>query len=255
MRKFSAILLILIFSAVFPVSAASSSNSSDSLADVLFDTLFKLIFMENFFVYYGDYPFSGGEDFIRYSDGSQGVGRAWHGEVETSVFGFPGEKVAGNQTRLDLTVFHILGILGENVVFAGEDDLNGGDFRLGLYLNFFQTNILSMSFLLEWSHIYGDFDDDGAVIGLMLRSYLARLLLLEWRLSYASYGDSDTSLGEISKIGETALEYPDSVVESHLEAGFMAGRIELFAAWKRFWADSHRKLTGDGFSVGAKVHF
>lgn len=125
-----------------------------------------------------------------------------------------------------------------------------GDFRLGFQFSIFHSNPFSLAYFMTWDHLYGEMKGNGAVFGLIVRSYPVKPLLLEWR------GDIVTDANLESK-GDFVSSSSDRIAfESHLEAGVMiaSSRAELFAYWNYCYED-YEKIETNGFGGGIRVHF
>ncbi|MBO6177018.1 MAG: hypothetical protein J6O39_05710 [Treponema sp.] len=231
------------------LSASSEYDESDSLGTALFRVIFELLLFQNLSVYYDEYPFADGNNYITYAAGpDEAYGKPWRYTIETGAFYYPHTKTVGNCTRLEGTIWHFFGPVFDNQVFKKTDeDFFYGYFNLGGQYYLFQTNPLSVSFFVQWAHVYGKIKNDGIGFGFILKSFIARKLLLEYRF-YAS----DFSSGEDKK----GLEYdPDSIIENNLEAGIMlADGIELFLGWK-VQQNGFTQIQCSAASIGLKKHF
>ncbi|MBP5251566.1 MAG: hypothetical protein J6Z17_04030 [Treponema sp.] len=226
-----------------------SYGNNKTLSEELFDLIFELLWLENYCVFYDDYPFKNG-DFIVYSTSqSHTSARPYHYEIETGLYYFPRVNFLGNESRLEGTIWHFFGLIAENQISKNlPDDEMTGLFKLGGTYHLFQTNPLSMSFYIQWARIYKPVQDNGFCIGLIIKSYIARRILLEFRCSISDFenGDEDNEGYEYDR---------DSVGECHLEAGFMfSSRFELYAAWKVI-QDGFAQTKESGVAAGVKCHF
>ena len=118
-----------------------------------------------------------------------------------------------------------------------------GNFRLGGQLSLIQHDLLCASFLMQWSHWYGDtkWVHNGCVIGVDLRSYPIYPLTVQWRGTYGSYNDDIF------------------IATSDLQAGIIYKRIEGFAGWKYMSTGNHKtnrdKSHWNGYYGGVRVYF
>ncbi|MCR5217407.1 hypothetical protein [Treponema sp.] len=230
------------------MSYSSEYDEAKSLQSDLFSLIFELLFLQNLTVYYDAYPFADGDNYLRYaSDKNEADGKAWRYTIETAAFYYPHTKTIGNCTRLEGTVWHFFGPVFDNQVFKKTDeDFFYGYFNLGAQYYLFQTNPLSASFFIQWSHLYGDIKDDGVGFGFILKSFIARKVLLEYRI-YASDFTSDED--------KNSKYDSDSIIESNLEAGIMlADGIELFLGWK-IQQNGFTQIQCSAASLGLKKHF
>ena len=227
----------------------SSYSEDDSIVWMLTKPVFYVLFLENMFVYYDDYPFKKG-DYISFSaDSEDPVRGSCRFATEANVCYFPRTGVLENELRFEGTIFHIIGPLIENKISKNPDNSSlYSNFKLGGIYNIFQTNPLSCSFFMQWSHLYGGWKNNGISWGFILKSYIARTLILEYRIAFSDY-DFDNEYDDYDGLD------PDSIMETHLEAGFMlAGPYELYAAWK--WIqDGFAQTSESGVCVGLKCHF
>lgn len=237
MKKVISILfcLLMVISPVF---------SQDSLAEFIGDVLL----FENLLVNYDVYPFADG-DYIKYDGLSADLTREkdWRYELETSALYFTDKQTIGNETRLDGIFFHFFGPELENrICYNRATGQMTGDLKLGVILNIFQFNFLSMALAFQYDHLYGNEDLDGLNFGLIFRSYIAHTYLLECRLNFSDF--------DLASENNAALD-TDSVFESHFELGTMiAPHLEAFGAFK-YIQDNIRLLENNALIFGLKVHY
>ncbi|MBO4404493.1 MAG: hypothetical protein J5780_04090 [Treponema sp.] len=231
------------------LSYESSSSDDEPIAWVLCKIVFYVLFLENMVVFYDDYPFKNG-DYISYAvDTDDYIRRSCRFAADANACYFPRTRVFENDLRFEGTIFHIIGPLIEHTITKTPDsDSLYSNLKLGGIYNIFQTNPLSCSFFMQWSHLYGGWKNNGIRWGFILKSYIARKLLLEYRIAFSDY-DFDHEYEDYDGYD------PDSIVETHLEAGLMlSGPYELYAAWK--WVQNGFTQTAEnGVCVGMKCHF
>lgn len=170
----------------------------------------------------GNYIMRGNfEDLFTHSDPGYCSNRF---SIDTS-FVWLNEIGLGAESRFEGLFFPYFGPYFENMALCNFQE---GDFRfnekgfrdnlkLGGQLSLFQSNFISATFLLAYTNWFGDsFDDynNGVYAGALLRSYPVKPLVLEWKFGWQFYS------GDFN------------VFESNLQVGAMAGKTELFAAWK-----------------------
>ncbi|MBQ4378029.1 MAG: hypothetical protein II821_02385 [Treponema sp.] len=159
----------------------------------------------------------------------------------------------GNETRFEGLLFPYFGPFFENLVL-GKPFTNGDysfeekglrdNIKLGGQISLIQTNILSASFLIQYTTWRGKGFSDfrkGCNFGLLLRSYPVKPLVLEWKMGSHNYtGDFE-------------------VFESDLHFGLMRGPYEFFASWKylHFYDSENDDYSKDfnGGTIGLRRYF
>lgn len=224
-------------------------SEPESFSQFVFELVLELLWFQNYCVYYDDYPFKDDTDYIKYSFTPElAKGRPYHFALEGAFYYFPESKTLGNELRFEGTFWHFFGPVIENQLFTKlTDENNYGHLKLGGSYHIFQTNPLSLTFFIQWSHLYGSWKDDGVNLGLIIKSYIARTVLLEFRMCFSDY-DSGEAEGD--------YEYdPDTIAEIHFEAGFMiSGPYELYVAYKSV-QDGIHQTDESAVSVGLKRYF
>ncbi len=158
----------------------------------------------------------------------------------------------GNETRFEGLLFPYVGPYFENLSLYnaknGDFDFSQKGFRnnvrLGGLVSLLQTNILSANFIVQYTAWQGEHFDDfrrGATVGLLLRSYPIKPLVLEWKFGYQFF------------------PHDFQIFESDLHVGIMINRYEIFASWKALdFSNEDTKThfqTFYGASLGARVYF
>lgn len=249
--------------------------SSDGLAEFFAD-IFSLIWAgNNLFVTFDTYPYATSPHYLK----TQSIFSALSGTdvfaeekssrfaVDVSAFSYIGEAY-GARARFEGFLWKCIGPVFELNTYRVQEAQTTEDaffasrwvtntqllnLRLGGELSLLQTNPLSIMLEVQWTHFFGTYlpAQDGIVLGIILRSYPTKPLLLEWRgnIQTLSYRRGYTEVqGEARKEGLYACE-------SHLELGFMLnGPVELFAAWNYTLSEVLR-IEGHGIEVGLRYHF
>ncbi|MBR1535874.1 MAG: hypothetical protein IJ630_02940 [Treponema sp.] len=159
----------------------------------------------------------------------------------------------GNETRFEGLLFPYIGPYFENLALGkfytnGTYDFEKSGFRdnikLGGQISLLQTNILSAAFLIQYTTWRGNGFEDfktGCNVGLLLRSYPVKPLVIEWKMGCHNY------------------KHDFSVFESDLHFGFTHGPYEFFASWKyfNFYNSKNDNYFKDfsGASIGIRRYF
>ena len=231
-----------------------SERESSSWADVLFDLFIGLWALNNLSVTYDDYPYCNDFEYVTLSLDGPDIGQFYRYALDASAgYGLPWGLRYG--ARLEGMIFKFFGPVFE-IQSAGVHPVTWypfyvdfdsfrvwkGELKLGLEMAIFQTNFLSAFWYIQWAHLFDSevSRHNGLSLGLILRSYPFRPLLLEWRL--------------LCDIFDFAADEADAV-QSHLELGFMlSSPAELFVAW--VWErNSVYGYSGHGGEVGVRWHF
>ncbi len=170
----------------------------------------------------GNYIMRGNlEDLFSYSDPGYCSNRF---SIDSS-FVWLNEIGLGVETRFEGLFFPYFGPYFENMALGNAQE---GDFffnkkgfrdnlKLGGQVSLLQTNFISANFLLAYTNWFGDgFDsfNNGIYAGFLFRSYPVKPLVFEWKFGWQVFSSDLKIFG------------------SDLQVGVMAGKTELFAAWK-----------------------
>lgn len=230
-------------------SNSSSTSCGDACGEIFFNVLAGVWAVNNFSVSFAPYPYAYDDTYIQ---SAISVNNAAYSDsfnpsrysIATSAVYLQGIGF-GNETIFEGYLYRFFGPLFENTIYYDGKDMTG-NVSLGGQIALCQTNPISFSLFMQWSHWYGTvgkvLPTNGCSFGIHLRSYPFSPLVLEWRVGEQVFGDSSTNF-----------------FNSDLSMGYMIGRIELFASWKHL-AIIHDR-TGeiiskyDGVTVGTKIYF
>lgn len=252
----------------FSSRAANDSDTSESLFAELLAFLIIACGVGYYWlnnVRFFDYPYED-DDFVSPADGKYIVRGTLSGlsftdpgynrsrfSLDTSLVYLHGFGM-GNETRFEGLLFPYAGPCFENLALC---NFKKGDFdftkkglrdnlRIGGEISLFQTNILSAYFIIQYATWFGnDFSDykNGCNVGILLRSYPIKPLVIEWRFNAENF------------------PHEFMVMESDLHLGLMIRRYEFFAAWKMLdflnsgEDESEHFKTLHGCTFGARVYF
>ena len=151
----------------------------------------------------------------------------------------------GNESTFEGLFFPYFGPYFENLALYSREGFCD-NIKLGGQLSLLQTNLLSINFLALYTSWFGQGMEDfrnGYGLGLVLRSYPIKPLVVEWKFNFQNYS------------------HDFEVFESNLQAGFMLSRYEFFAAWKVLSFSNTSKNNAchfgnfHGFTIGTRVYF
>lgn len=158
----------------------------------------------------------------------------------------------GNETRFEGLLFPYIGPYFENLALynfqSGKYDFSErgvrDNLKIGGQLSLIQSNLLITNLLVQYTSWYSpqfDFLHKGCAVGILLRSYPVKPLVIEWKLSSQNYPHSFT------------------VFESDFHLGVMRKDYEVFASWKLLsFSNSEDESFGDDFSgltLGLRKYF
>lgn len=251
-------------------SGAHYASSSDNVfAELVFDILFSVWLYDLFVVTWDDYPYADGK-YINFLDVETGINAMMDDELpgsQSSVVGvrgkpyrfvldagftsFPEANKYAGEARFEGYIWKFFGPVFE-VLSISDDPLSVTspedayiNLKLGGQFSLLQSNFLSASFHMQWTHWYGlgeTWDcNNGMTLGMILRSYPVKPIVLEWRFNWhdlysTSYGPERT------------------LFESHLEMGVVLDSpLEIYGAWKYISNENDGK-TLNGFAAGIRYH-
>ena len=246
---------------------ASKTSSDESCSDMIFEfmgdlccSFLELLWLESHMnCSFDEYPYANGNKYIIHQDFLSTTeddyfnmdfdDKFYRFTFETGIFSLPELNYFGSETRIEGYIYKFFGPVFENLIFTKGSFFDGssndnliGNLRLGGTFNLVNFNPINIAINVQWTHWYGAATNNGVTFGIIARSYPVKPLMLEWRgnwqiLDKTNYNsDSDPC-----------------IFESHLEAGIMSGRIEIFAAWKYIY-DGYKEINTHGASLGVKLH-
>ena len=238
-----------------PGSSDSRKNRDDdtTIGSIFFDILFEIFDQIWIFSHINadyDYaPYASRDSYIDFKSDEDDVDKFYRYTFETGLFFFPQDLTIGNESRIEGITYKFFGPVFENTIFTDLRTISNasrpwlqGNLRLGGQLNLVNFNVINIAFNLQWTHWYGLANIDGMCLGFTLRSYPIEPLLIEWRVNWQDYIS-------VEKCNDFSAYF-----ESHLELGFMTGKVsEVYAAWK-YINDRYYGIRKNGFATGVKIH-
>lgn len=243
------------------------NNKYDDDADSFLPDLFVMLWVaNNFFVTFDDYPYADGEYLNFFTKKSitiiddsaknddtllvpEGKEQSYRYVIDTGVFAFPSKSIIGNEIRIEGYIWKFFGPVLENTFYIknlfseNQVDKLKGNLKLGGQISLAHSIFFDMSWFVQWTHWY-DFSKgkqlNGANCGIIIRSYPANPVIIEYRFTYQDFFDDPT----------------DTFCESHLELGIeLNSPYEIYAAWKFTKDNLFSDQTFNGFSFGVKYNF
>lgn len=154
----------------------------------------------------------------------------------------------GNEFCFEGLFFPIIGPYFENLVISEQDnffDETYGNIRLGAQLSILQSNLITITGIVQWSRWYGNISEvlksSGLALGMDFRFYPLKPLGFQWKFCWQEF-DKNVYLRD-----------------SLLSAGIFLQRYEIFAGWKLLEVGNSEKLkptkNWNGISAGCRVYF
>ncbi len=154
----------------------------------------------------------------------------------------------GNEFCFEGLSFPVVGPYFENIVISEQDDFldeTYGNIRLGAQLSILQTNLVTITGILQWSRWYGKISEvlkqSGIALGMDFHIFPFKPLGLQWKFSWQGFDENVY------------------VRDSLLSAGIFLERYELFAGWKLLEVgnseNSKPTKKWNGISTGCRVYF
>lgn len=246
-------------------SLSDSSSDSDFCSEFIFAVLkgcitgiFELWFYTNTNESFASYPYqyqnSFGYSYNKnfYTDSENEALsnlnlRPYRFSFDTSAF-YMNELGWGNESKFE-GQFWFIGPYFENQIFSEKiseySENYQGNVKLGGQFFLLQSNPLKISFLLQWSHWYGNninpVLNKGMTFGFDFHSYPYKPIELQWKTTWSHF---DENVG---------------IYESNLLLGFLINRFEIFGSWRYMEVYNYKsdKTTGkwNGASLGTKIYF
>ena len=229
------------------IAEAVTESLFDACIDVCSEVFVYLLLYNNLYSTYDEFPYAYSDNYVVLTnDMSQ---KSYRGELEFGLSYFPQADSYLADVRLEALIWKFFGPVVE-YQFVGNylTPFNQSQERnyfynrllLGGQLSIFQTSILSMSGVVQWSCFHSNYYLDGLTLGYIFRSYPVKPIVIEWRGSFTINND-------------------DSFInEQTVELGIMQDRMEMFIAYKLFeyTLSNESDFNFDhGISAGAKFHF
>ncbi len=225
-------------------------------SDLASDLLSVLWLAYNSTITFEQYPYAADNKYINFNKTSSSTDRDFRFSLSTGLFCLP-QFASGIETAFEGYIFKCFGPYCENTIFGtlntnfspfnfNYSDLYG-NFKLGGQLALFQFNPLSLSLYVQWIHWYSITsapwvnDKNGVTVGMNLRSYPVKPLVLEFRVGCEAMNSSN-----------------DTFVETELKAGFMVKSMEIYLAWKYrnfFMNETIFVKESNGIASGVRFYF
>lgn len=154
----------------------------------------------------------------------------------------------GNEFCFEGLFFPIIGPYFENLVISEQDnffDETYGNIRLGAQLSILQSNLITITGIVQWSRWYGNISEvlksSGLALGMDFRFYPLKPLGFQWKFCCQEFAEN--------------VYLRDSL----LSAGIFLQRYEIFVGWKLLEVGNSENLkptkTWNGISAGCRVYF
>lgn len=154
----------------------------------------------------------------------------------------------GNEFCFEGLFFPIIGPYFENLVISEQDnffDETYGNIRLGAQLSILQSNLITITGIVQWSRWYGNISEvlksSGLALGMDFRFYPLKPLGFQWKFCWQEFDEN--------------VYLRDSL----LSAGIFLHRYEIFVGWKLLEVGNSENLkptkTWNGISAGCRVYF
>jgi len=223
-------------------TASSSSSGSDPVAEFVARLVVLAWAADNVWTTYEDYPYAGeAPGFVRWPEAtgsisSEGLGLkdrgGRNGYLTASLTGFGLDGYgAGAWASLEGHFYRFIGPYLETWTLADGSQRLGG-YRLGATFSLIQADPFNLSVYGQFNGWYGVVNRQGGAVGLQLRTYPFRPLVLEARLG-----------------GQLFEKF--SVSEGEFQLGWLFGRYEVVAG-VRSWTITDDRTTF-GLSGGLRM--
>lgn len=232
--------------------------------DSVLSEMFALLWLaNNIFLTFDDYPYADGKylnffsketinsmnDSVAVDENlseSEPKEQFYRFVLETGIIAFPSKLIIGNETRFEGYIWKFFGPVFENILYANNlfSDYQNfylrGNLKLGGQLSIMHANYCDVSFFVQWLHWYGQERFNGVGCGIIIRSYPAKPILFEYRLSFQNF-----------------FKNPENFFfEAHIELGIeLNSPYEIYAAWKLTQDNLFIQGRMYGFSLGVKYNF
>lgn len=219
------------------VNSGNQTSSNDPTGNFVATVLMYAWAADNLWTTFEDYPYAGdAEGFVLWpkvidTDTASNSalpltdagGRNGYWTVSVTGFGLDGLGI-GSWVALDGQAYRFFGPLVETWTLYDGTQMLGG-YRLGGTFSLVQADPANIAFYGQLNGWYGHLERQGAALGLRLRTYPLRSLVVEGR------------------IGVQAFE-GFSVIEAEIQLGWMLGRYEVFAGARRWTLSETASYTG-----------
>ncbi len=154
----------------------------------------------------------------------------------------------GNEFCFEGLFFPVIGPYFENLVISEQDnfiDETYGNIRIGGQLSILQTNLLTITGIIQWSKWYGNTSEvlkrNGIALGMDFRLYPHKPLSFQWKFCWQAFDENVY------------------IYDSLISAGIFLNRYELFAGWKLLEAgnseNSGPAKNWNGITAGCRLYF
>ncbi len=238
-------------------SSSSSSHTASEGESLLIQIIAQLIglgwYVNNFTCDYNKYPYCGEDEtklFTRVSyldEPFLSDLRSHRYSAGSSLFCMKNIGL-GSEQELEGVFYHFFGPYVSHQIFCEHYNSFSSEylanFKLGAQFYILQTNPFSASFVLQWSHWYGNNSpllDNGIAFGFNLTSYPYKPIVLRYKPIWSEYKNGS------------------AIYESNFECGVLNGPLEYYAGWRHmsvYNSDSGNVYKRwNGISAGVRYYF